>query len=279
MEWIAGFAGSWLIAWTARRKKSLSMSGMWAAVVLGTLMFVWGNLSWYGTLIAFFVSSSLLSHWKKQDRAEAEARYARSGERDAVQVAANGGLALLACWFYHLHPHPFWWMFFIGVLASVNADTWATEIGGLSRSVPRLVTSGKPVPPGTSGGVTVLGLFAAAAGGLFIGGIASMLLAIEGGGARLSSVTELLLIGGIAGVAGSLADFVLGASCQAVYRCRNCDLETEKHRHCGRPARKIRGAVWMNNDAVNVLSSAVGGTLAGWSGWLLVRNVGFPFFF
>ena len=58
---------------------------------------------------------------------------------------------------------------FYGALATVNADTWATELGVLARSRPRLMTNGQTVPVGTSGGVTAEGTLAALAGALFIG--------------------------------------------------------------------------------------------------------------
>ncbi|CAG7625414.1 hypothetical protein PAESOLCIP111_02723 [Paenibacillus solanacearum] len=265
-----GLAGSAAIAGAAYAKRSLSASGFAAAVVLGTLMYAAGSAAWFGTLIAFFISSTLLSKWKGRKKAAAERGYAKSGRRDAGQVAANGGLGLLLCLGHALAPHPAWWAAFIGVMATVNADTWATEVGGLSRTTPRSIVSGRQVPAGTSGGITPLGLAASAAGGLFIGVAGWLLLTLAGGPEAnyggASSALGLALMGVAGGLLGSLADSWLGAVLQTMYRCPVCGKEIEKNRHCDAAAVRIRGASWMSNDAVNAISSAIGGLI----GWLLL---------
>ncbi|MDF2663394.1 MAG: hypothetical protein K0Q94_6185 [Paenibacillus sp.] len=272
MEWLVGLAGSVVIAGAASRKRSLSGSGFAAAVVLGTVMYGLGSAVWFGTLIAFFISSTLLSRWKKKRKEAAESGYEKSGRRDAGQVAANGGLALLLCVGAVVWPHPVWWFAFLGVMASVNADTWATEIGGLSRTPPRSILTGKRVTAGTSGGVSALGLAASMAGGLFIGLTAWLLMeaipgqiepsGTESGLVRLASWAALGLIGG---TAGSLCDSLLGATVQLMFRCGVCGREVEQRRHCGRQTERIRGFSGWNNDAVNVAGSAAGGlvTVAG----------------
>ncbi|MGX4584343.1 DUF92 domain-containing protein [Paenibacillus chitinolyticus] len=275
--WI-GLLGSVLVAGAAYSKRSLTVSGAAAAVVLGTLMYSLGSAAWFGTLIAFFVASTLLSKYKHKRKAAIESGYAKSGNRDAEQVAANGGLGLLLCIGSVIAPHPAWWAAFVGVMAAVTADTWATEIGGLSRTAPRSILTGRKVASGTSGGVTALGLLATCAGGLFIGA-AAWLLARLGSGAVLTAGAQhpletllpLLAAGLAGGLAGSLSDSLIGAKWQAMYRCAVCGRDIERGSHCGSPAEPLRGFAWMTNDAVNVIGSLFGGAaalaaalLAGW---------------
>ena len=267
MEWLIGLAGSAGIAGMAYAKRSLSGSGFVTAVMLGTVMYALGSVVWFGSLIAFFVSSTLWSKWKKHAKEKAESGYEKTGRRDAGQVLANGGLGLLLCTAHWVWPHPLWWYAFLGVMAAVTADTWATEIGGLSRKPPRSIKTGQRVPPGTSGGVSGLGIGASLAGGLFIGAVAWTLLAVSGQ-ATLDTISTALRpaawvgIAGLSGIIGSLADSWIGATWQQMFRCGTCGREIEQARHCGKPAVRIRGRAGWNNDAVNIAGSIAGGVSA-----------------
>ncbi|GGG15656.1 hypothetical protein GCM10010916_35730 [Paenibacillus abyssi] len=276
MEWLSewwvrlavGLAGSGAVSGFAYRRAALSGSGAWSAVAMGTAFVVLGGPVWFGTLLAFFISSTFWSKWKRRHRAKqsAEARYAKSGRRDAAQVWANGGLGLLLCAGNAIWPDLGWLVAFTGVMAAVNADTWATEIGALSRRAPRVLLSGARVPAGTSGGVTPLGSAAALGGAAFIGAAAALLAAAAPitAAAPLSgqAATALAAIAAVAGLAGAFADSLLGASGQAMFRCRICGSETERAEHCGAQTEHIRGYAWMNNDLVNLMSSAFAGLLA-----------------
>jgi uncharacterized membrane protein len=52
-----------VISIVAYRRDSLSESGVIGAMILGTLIFGFGGWVWGLTLITFFVSSSVLSHY------------------------------------------------------------------------------------------------------------------------------------------------------------------------------------------------------------------------
>jgi uncharacterized protein (TIGR00297 family) len=269
MEWLFGLTGSLLIAGIAYRKNSLSGSGLLAALLVGTLLYVFGSAAWFGTLIGFFVSSTFWSKWKQHKKTSVEKTYEKTGRRDAGQVLANGGLAVLLAIGNAAWPHPVWWSAFVGVMASVNADTWATEVGALSNRQPRSIVTGKIVPRGTSGGISNLGLIASAAGGAFVGLIAWLFAAVSPGqlGATIpyrgiNTLLSLILTGMIAGTIGSLIDSYLGARWQVMFRCQVCTNEVERKVHCDLPTIHTRGFVWMNNDTVNLLSSLGGGTVA-----------------
>lgn len=287
VQLLIGLIFSAAIGWLAWRRGSLAHSGVVGAVLVGTLVFGFGGWTWGLTLIAFFISSSLLSHYRQADKQRVAEKFAKGERRDLGQTLANGGvgalLALLVFALVDLPGHtrsgnPLYvalTLAFFGVMATVNADTWATELGVLARTTPRLITSGRSVLPGTSGGVTAVGTLAALAGGLFIGVAAFVFIqaaSLLTRGSLLLSDLPLIPIAAVAGLVGSLFDSLLGATVQQIYWCETCGKETERQVHsCGTPTRPLRGWGWMNNDAVNFLSSLVGGLLAGGLGLLIFR--------
>ncbi|HNT78333.1 MAG TPA: DUF92 domain-containing protein [Anaerolineae bacterium] len=283
-----GFIISAAIGMLAYRKGALSKSGVAGAMLTGTLIFGFGGWTWGLLLITFFVASSLLSRYKETLKESLAEKFAKGSRRDLGQALANGGMGALLALAYAIVPHPAWFYAFVGAMATVNADTWATELGVLSRKPPRLITTGKPVDVGTSGGVSAMGTLATTAGGGLIGLSAALFLSIESGIRQTSNVSPptpysllptpysllptptLLLVGALSGLAGSLCDSFLGATVQAIYYSPVRQKETEKVIDPdGTPNRLLRGWRWLNNDWVNFISSAFG-ALVGAGLWQVI---------
>ncbi len=262
-----GLVLSLLIAFLAWRRDSLSQSGAVGALVVGTLIFGLGGWVWGVLLAVFFISSSLLSHFKEREKAAVAEKFEKGHRRDMGQVLANGGLGAVIALLSVVVPESAvptgtWFFLFLGVMATVTADTWATELGTLSKGAPRLITNGRAVEVGTSGGVSPLGTGVSFAGGLLIG-LTAGLLAPVAGLLPWSAALPLALIGALSGAAGSLIDSLMGATIQQIYFCDTCQKETERRLHrCGTTTRPLRGWAWMHNDMVNLISSLGGGLVA-----------------
>lgn len=258
-EWwlriVLGVLGSGLISYVAYRKQSLSLSGMLSAIIMGTGFVTFGEPIWFSLLIIFFISSTVWSKWKRSvaNKQEAESGYEKSGRRDAAQVWANGGIGLILCIGNAMLPYEGWLYAYIGVMASVTADTWATELGALSKSQPISIITWKRVRTGTSGGVTWLGSLASLAGATLIGLIASLYMQLD---------YRYIVAGAIAGFVGAMIDSIMGARLQVMYRCEVCNKVVERKAHCGVITQYSHGITWMNNDRVNELSSIAGGLLS-----------------
>lgn len=261
----AGFGLAGLISLAAYALRSLSLSGAVASTLLGAAVFGLGGLSWAVLLIGFFVSSSLLSRLFKQRKAGMNEKYAKGSRRDAGQVMANGGVAGLLVIAQAVFPSAgFLWVMAAGTLAAVNADTWSTELGILSRVNPRLITNGRVVEKGTSGAVSLAGTIAAAGGAAFIGLLAVLVWPAYAGDASLAAAPIRLFVIIVAGLASAFVDSLLGATVQAIYYCPSCAKETERHplHACGTETGQIRGWTWLNNDGVNWICALTGALTA-----------------
>lgn len=251
---LAGLFLSAAIALLAYRRHALSESGAVAAIVIATVCTSAG-WSWAWLLISFFVSATALSKaGEAVKRSRMNDIVDKGGNRDAWQVLANGGVfAALALVSLYAHSAPIMGAA-AAALAASTADTWATEIGALSRSMPRSILSMKTVPRGTSGGVTVTGIMASAAGAVFIASIA-----------RMSGWPSNAALGALAGgFTGSMLDSLLGAAFQEKRWCEQCDRGTERAVHtCGAKTSHAGGIQGLNNDLVNFLSS-IGGAAVGY---------------
>jgi len=263
---LAGFLLSLLVGSLGYKGRALAPSGVVGAIVVGTAIFGLGGWAWGLLLVAFFVTSSILSRYREREKAGLAEKFAKTGQRDLGQALANGGWGALLAMANAVWPQPLLFAAFVGSMAAVNADTWATEVGVLSRQPPRLITTGRPVPVGTSGAVSALGVTATTLGGLTIGVWAAVLAVVDAlwrDGTPILAPAVLILTAGLAGLAGSLFDSLLGATVQGLYFCDACGKETERSIHrCGARARQIRGWRWLDNDGVNFLASVFGSGVA-----------------
>ena len=204
-------------------------------------------------LLGFFVSASALSKVGAQRKAERVGSVVEKGDqRDAGQVLANGGLYAIAALFYLASPSPVWYAMSAGALAASAADTWATEVGTLLGSEPISILSGERVAPGTSGGISIAGTAASVAGALFIAA-----------GATIAHWPASFAAVALGGVAGALADSLVGGTLEARRWCDLCAVPTERLVHtCGTATRHIGGLVKFDNDAVNAVCSGIGALVA-----------------
>ncbi len=245
------------VAAMARRFRSLSRGGSLAATAVGGAVVAGAGLRGGMALMTFFVSSTLLGRLPRLPGR----RQRRGNERDVVQVLANGGVAAtcaLAMAFPRNSARLTAIAAFGGALATATADTWATEIGSRASTRPRSIITGKPVPAGTSGGVSWPGSLAAAVGAMSIATVVST--SATGKPTHGRALWRAIAIGGFC---GALVDSVLGATVQEVRFCHVCGEETELPRHaCGAPTTTVRGIAWFNNDAVNFAATLAGSATA-----------------
>ena len=249
---IIGALASGGIAFWTLRVGALTRSGALAATVVGTVV-VTAGWSWGVLLASFFVSSIALSRMGEARKAQRVGGIvAKSGARDAWQVVANGGLFAAAAAAAILSPSSVWSAIAIGALSAAAADTWGTEVGTLVGAEPRSIISGRRVAVGASGGITLAGTVGT------VGGAGFMALAAAFTGWPVGVGVILL-----SGVAGAMADSILGALAQERFWCEACAMPTEQSVHrCGTITSRAGGLAGLNNDVVNLLCSLIGALVA-----------------
>lgn len=233
----------------ALRINALSRSGAIAAFFVGLMIFP--ALGWRGLLLMglFFVSSSAWSFYKNRTNE----KVVKGNKRDWRQVLANGGPAAVCALLFWYSEHSIWLVAYLSSIAGANSDTWASEIGRLSKTKPILIPSFERCDQGTSGAVSGLGTIASLCGSLVIALFSAMLFPIS------ASAVFIIVI---CGFFGSLVDTIIGATLQVRYQCTCCGMETERTHHCDLPTKQMKGVAWIDNDTVNLLSIAAAGLLS-----------------
>ena len=247
------------IATWAYRRRSLSASGAVTAFIVATVMAAAGGAVYFAALMAFFLSSTAITKIGHEKKEEVEKLYPRNDVRDHVQVLANGGAAFIISLLSFFLKEKALVTALFSSLAAANADTWASEIGVLSKKLPVSILTWKPVKKGLSGGVTILGFAASLAGSVFM---ALLYLAIASKWSSFSSPFVDMGVIVLAGLFGSLLDSILGDACQAKYADAATGELTEKPSRAGVANRLVRGLSFIDNDLVNFLTSGLSGLLA-----------------
>jgi len=257
---IVGAVLNLAVSVAAALRRSLTRSAAIIGALLGFgILFSGGFFAWL-LLMSFYLSSTLLSRFRKGDKGVMERLTGKSGPRDFYQVLANGAAALLAAICYRFTASAAYIVAYAAVLAAANADTWASELGVLSRGKPVSIVTGRRVMRGASGGVSALGFAASLGGSLLIAGIFTLShLAVLGR-------TEALVLGAfvlVCGYFGSVLDSVLGASVQAQFVCSETGDYTESRLSGDSVNRLVRGLRFFSNDMVNLVSTTSAGILCG----------------
>ncbi len=230
--WIAG-AVTFAFAILARWVRGVSPSGAVAGAIVCFLLYVSAGPGAFAALVSVFVLTSVatrIGYARKQRLGTAEKRDGRT----ASQVLANLGVAAGCAVLYAASQGKA--LFLLSAAAALSeaaADTVSSELGQASSDKARLITTWEEVPAGTDGGVTLAGT----AAGMMAALVVSLVCVV----ARLLPWTWLA-IPATAAVLGMLADSYLGAGLER------------------------RG--WLNNDAVNLLSTLVAAVLAPSLLWL-----------
>ena len=262
-----GFITSLVIGYPSYRRKCVTRDGFIVSLFIGSIIFMTGWQT-YLILLFFFISSTILTRWKADIKKQYEFKLDIGGRNWKQAIGASAGTILLSLILIFslmfINYKKILSSLFIGLVSTIavsNADTWAVEIGALSKNKPRLIT--KPwivVDKGVSGGVTLLGEFASILGSFTIALISTILYLLSG---RYSlstwymidiSPSKLFITVFLAGWIGEILDSIIGANLQVKYFCPQCNKYTDREVHrCGSKTKYISGLKYVKNETVNLI--------------------------
>jgi uncharacterized protein (TIGR00297 family) len=252
LEEVIGLIVLVLLSLLSYKFGTTTVSGSFAGLVLGLSILLFGGWNWFFIFIAFFLVGSMATKFRLEEKVAKEVSEEKKGARNWKNAVSNGLPAALAAIAYTFNPIAS--VFFSSSISSALADTLATEIGVLSKRMPRLITNpAKKVRVGYSGGLTIEGYIAAFLGALIIS-LLSHLLGVLNCYKGFIAIT-------LAGLAGCTIDSLIGATIQAKFRCTACGKEVELVHHCGKMCEHIGGIKGFGNNSTNFFSNLIAGAI------------------
>ncbi|KAJ3701308.1 hypothetical protein LUZ61_005013 [Rhynchospora tenuis] len=264
-----------LLAIRSVKRKSVDFS----AAFVGIPVFIAHMIAGYRfaiLVLVFFFSSSKVTRVGEDKKRSIDVEFKEGGQRNWKQVLANSGIAtVLAIIIAFITGGEDRCLDtsnsklitgliggIVGHYACANGDTWSSELGIISNSQPRLITTFKKVKKGTNGGVTISGLVAAGAAGCAIGvAFVSVGFVTTNCDAHVVQKQMLMIpLATLSGLLGSLIDSVLGATLQY---SGYCNLRKKVVGKAGPTVVKISGREILDNNGVNVVSILLTTILTG----------------
>lgn len=262
---LLGFITGCLIGTFSYIINLLTKSGALATIIIATIVCGFGTWPTLGLLILFFASSGFIQLAKKtMNVTKAESIVEKGHTRDAWQVLANSLPAISSLVFFYYTENQLFLIGYVSGIAGATADTWGSEIGILSKNVPRSIVSFKPIEPGLSGGVSALGSIDSFFGSLLI--VITFWLLYSRYHTFQFSTSLLIIVPLICGLVTSIVDSLLGATLQVKYRCTSCGQLTEQKQHHLQLTKQVSGISWLSNDWVNFFS----GCLTVLLSWIII---------
>ncbi|KZV88632.1 hypothetical protein EXIGLDRAFT_678735 [Exidia glandulosa HHB12029] len=294
------------VSYKGWKRGSLSASGALTAFAVGFVLMHAHTKAFGLAMLVFFFTGSKATRMGKARKARLEDGHTEAGNRNARQVLCNSLPAVVATVLWsgffgdrtslyaalvpeawaeeHAVPYaPAVWcpdaqlmslsrplsFAVLGHFACCLGDTLASELGILSTSPPRLITSLRTVPPGTNGALSTLGTLASLLGGLIIGFTFAGVWSLESAACGREGVglwVRCVGWGAGAGLLGSVIDSLLGATVQRTRydKERKLILQDETP-DVGKPEHEVvAGLNLLTNNQINLVSASLTALIVGY---------------
>ncbi|HIH44938.1 MAG TPA: TIGR00297 family protein [Candidatus Methanoperedenaceae archaeon] len=206
---LSAFTFSFLLGYLAHRVGVADVSAVLSTALMGVLVIGFSGIQWFALLLAFFALGSLFTRYRYNYKLKRGVAEQKGGMRSYRNVFSNSLVSLCLAVAHQVFPvHSRIILFaFLGSVATATADTLASEIGQTYKGTPRMITTFKPVRPGTDGGISSLGEAAC-----LFGSSAIAVFAVALGVVDMNAIDILAVIA--SGFIGCNIDSLLGATLQ-----------------------------------------------------------------
>jgi uncharacterized protein (TIGR00297 family) len=204
---VAAIGANLAVAVAGYAARTVSLAGAACGAVIGIAVFT--SLGWQGwtLLLVTFITAVIATRTGRARKEQLGIAEERGGRRGPGNAIANTGVAAIAAMLAGFDVHPdFSRLAFAAALVAGGSDTMASEIGKAFGRRTLSVTTWRPVPPGTSGAMSLEGTAAGIGGAIGLGLAAAAL-----GLAPLAWLPAIV----IGATAGSLLESRLGATLEA----------------------------------------------------------------
>ena len=244
----------------AVRFRAIDVPGTATGALISFATLLAGGLSWLAVIISFVLISSLLTRYRYDYKQRIGSAQEKGGQRSWQNTLANGIVGGVAAILELATHQEIYTIVYVSSIAGAMSDTIATEIGLLSNSQPRLITSfRRVVMQGTSGAVSALGEVAGLVSAIGLSGMALLLGAVSGSNVHLTFAFLSVVVGAFLGMN---FDSLLGATLQGKNRCKVCGKPTENLVHHGEPTTSESGIRYLENNLVNLFSTMAAALIA-----------------
>ena len=213
---VAAAALCLLIGIITYRKGLLTSDGAITAAAIGIIIAL-THPSWLVLLFGFLLAGLAVTRYRFLEKKKKGLQEGKSGERGWKNVVSTGSIpamvALLSIPASPIIPLELSGSLFLVAIATAASDTLASEMGVLSGKA-RLITTMKPVEPGTNGGVSAYGTLWSVIGAFttaFLGGI-FLLYFSDTMWSHVEGIFFLFALIGLIGFTGCMLDSLLGAT-------------------------------------------------------------------
>jgi len=197
--------------YTSYRLRVADISGLFSGAMIGIILIVFADVRWFLIMLTFFIIGAAATRYRYADKERFGVAQEHGGVRGYFNVFANGLVATGGAILYGITGNPAFAALFMSSVASAAADTAASEIG-VTGKTPYLITTFKPVPRGTNGGVTLRGEVAAILASIIVAAVALVMGVAD---------PKLAIVTVIAGFIGTNVDSVVGATLENSGRIGN----------------------------------------------------------